>query len=396
MHINNDFQRNSNISHVLETIWYSEPISRIDISEKLGLYRSTVSNIVNTLIEQNIILEGELGAATEKGGRKPVYLSINKKFGCIVGIELQPDFYNVSAITFNKNEIFSKSGKNFIEQNYQSEHNSQNTNLSSEEIFEKALDSLLQSIIPQIKATGIPIIGICLGIPGIVNTDKGIILRSDPFNLKNYNYGEKLGKKYIIPLFIENDAKCCAWLQKAINPDAAKKDFLCVLARNHKDEEGIGIGLSILMNGHIINGHNFGAGEYISTSWRENKQGQTGLPQAVISTVTSVDDSYKEFIKDLFKTLTSIIPLLEPNLIFLHGQGQKRKQIIFDTIHSDVSQFETICHRCDSNLIIVDENRFEIAQGAAYMFIQKLFEIPALDKKDQYSNLSWSDISCQL
>ena len=52
-----------------------------------------------------IIFEGDSGSATEKGGRKPVYLSINKNFGCIVGIEVQPDFYNVSAITFNKKEI---------------------------------------------------------------------------------------------------------------------------------------------------------------------------------------------------------------------------------------------------------------------------------------------------
>lgn len=392
MHINNDFQRNSNISQVLETIWYNGAISRIDIAEKLGLYRSTVSNIVNTLIEKKIIQEGELGTATEKGGRKPVYLSINKNFGCIVGIELQPDFYNVSAMSFNKEEIYTKTGKNFIDEKQAS------TYQHSEESFENTLDSLLKKILPEIKAKNIPILGISLGIPGIINTDKGVIIRSDPFHLENYDYGKKIGTKYKVPLLIENDAKCCAWLQKAINPDVLKKDFLCVLASNHneKNNEGIGIGLSILMNGRIVNGHNFGAGEYISSSWRENKSGQTGLPQAVISTVTSVDDSYKEFIKDLFKTLTPIIPLLEPNLIFLHGQGQQRKTLILNTIHNDISQFEAICSRCDSTLIIMDENKFEIAQGAAYMFIQKLFEIPSLVKENQYSNICWDDLTCQL
>lgn len=395
MHINNDFQRNSNISHVLETIWYNGSISRIDISEKLGLYRSTVSNIVNTLIEGKIIIEGESGSATEKGGRKPVYLSINKHFGCIVGIELQPDFYNVSAITFNREEIYTDTGNSFIENN-DTKANSVTKDANPEDFFETTLDSLLKKILPEIKSKGIPILGICLGIPGIINTDEGVILRSDPFNLKDYDYGKKLGTKYNIPLLIENDAKCCAWLQKAINPDVSKKDFLCVLARNHKDAEGIGVGLSILMNGRIVNGHNFGAGEYISQSWRENKKGQTGLPQAVISTATSVDDSYKEFIKDLFQTLTPTVPLLEPNLIFLHGQEQQRKDLIMNTIHNDVTQFESVCNRCGSTLIIMDKNPFEIAQGAAYMFIQKLFEIPSLEKEKQYSNLSWSDINFQL
>lgn len=394
MHINNDFQRNSNISHVLETIWYNGTISRIDISEKLGLYRSTVSNIVASLIDEKIIFESELGTATEKGGRKPVYLSINKNFGCILGIELQPDFYNATALTFNKEEIFTTSGTNFININEIAEQNTnqQNKLQTPEEIFENALDKLLTKILPEIEKSGIPLKGICLGLPGIINTDQGIILRSDPFKLHNYDYGKKLGTKYKVPLLAENDAKCCAWLQKAINPEVSKKDFLCVLANTHSDTEGIGVGLSIMMNGRIINGHNFGAGEYIAASWRENKTGQTGLPQAVISTVNSVDDSYREFIKDLFKTLTPSIPLLEPNIIFLHGQGQSRKELILSTIHKDVSQFEAICNRCDSSFVIMDKDAFEIAKGAAFMFLQKLFEIPPLDKEESYSNLNLSNI----
>ena len=107
MHVNNDFQRNSNISHVFETVWKNKEISRIDISRKLELYRSTVSNIIGTLLSNDVIIEGEQGSVTEKGGRKPVFLSVNKNFGCILGIELQPDYYIVSALAFNGEPFFS-------------------------------------------------------------------------------------------------------------------------------------------------------------------------------------------------------------------------------------------------------------------------------------------------
>lgn len=388
MHINNDFQRITNTSHVLEAVWRNNKISRSDISSQLGLYRSTVSNIINSLIEQNIILEGYRGKATEKGGRKPVHLKINENFGCIIGMELQPDSYNITAISFNKDPLYSQTGKlHFNEKQV-------TPGTDSVKLFEDTIHRLLSDVISKVKIRNIPIYGISIGIPGIIDIDRGIIIRSDPFNLVNYDFGKAIGNKYSVPLLIENDAKCCAWLQLAQNEHIYQKDFLCVLAKNHDDkiDNGIGIGLSILMNGRIINGHNFGAGEYISSSWRTNKQGQTGLPQAVISTVTTVDDSYREWVKDLFQTLTTTIPLLEPNFIFLHGQGEQRKQLILDTIHSEVSQFEAVCERCSSQLIIMDDDNYEIAQGAAYMFIQKLFETPSLDKPEQYSNLQFEEL----
>ena len=77
MHVNNDYQRNANLSRIFETVWKNPNFSRIDIARKLELYRSTVSNIIGTLVESNLICEGERGVPTEKGGRKPVFLSIN-------------------------------------------------------------------------------------------------------------------------------------------------------------------------------------------------------------------------------------------------------------------------------------------------------------------------------
>lgn len=385
MHINNDFQRITNTSHVLEAVWRNNKISRADISSQLGLYRSTVSNIINSLIEQNVILEKSRGKATEKGGRKPVHLEINEHFGCIIGMELQPDSYSITAMSFNKEPFYSQSG---------TLHIAEQTDENPIQLFEDTIHRLLSDVIPKAQNHHIPIFGISIAIPGIIDIDRGVIIRSDPFHLIDYDFGKALGNKYGIPLLIENDAKCCAWLQLAQNQHIYQKDFLCVLAKNHetKIDNGIGIGLSILMNGRIINGHNFGAGEYISSSWRENKRGQTGLPQAVISTVTTVDDSYREWVKDLFQTLTTTIPLLEPNYVFLHGQGEQHKQLILDTIHTEVSQFEAVCQRCSSQLIIMDDDKYEIAQGAAFMFIQKLFETPSLDKPEQYSNLQFEEL----
>ena len=88
MHFNdNDFQRNSNISCIFDMIWRNRTMSRIDIARQLNLYRSTVSNIIGTLISNEVILEGGTETEVTRSGRKPVNLTVNDSFGCVVGID---------------------------------------------------------------------------------------------------------------------------------------------------------------------------------------------------------------------------------------------------------------------------------------------------------------------
>ncbi len=393
MHVNNDYQRNANLSRIFETVWKNPNFSRIDIARKLELYRSTVSNIIGTLVESNLICEGERGVPTEKGGRKPVFLSINPDFGCVIGIEIQLDSFHVAVVSFDGKTIFEDDGPTPV-----------NPDLldKPEELFIFMVDSIIKMITPEINDNSIRPLAISIGLPGIIDIDSGIIKRSAPFRLQDFNYGQILGSRYGIPLFIENDARCCSWLQLALNKSSDKKDFLCVLARNYTGnslltypesyEKGIGVGLSITMNGRVINGRNYAVGEYISRSWTTYQKGQTGLPEAVLKTVDTVDDSYAEWVKDLFGTLTMMVPLLEPETVFVHGQPAWRRDFLLEIVEKYVPQFSSIMKSCGSELVIMDDNAFGISKGAALMCIQKLCEVQVLESKPSYSVLKWDDL----
>ena len=393
MHVNNAFQRNSNLSRVFETVWKNPNFSRIDIARKLELYRSTVSNIIGTLVDSELICEGQRGEATQKGGRKPVFLSINPDFGSIIGIEVQLDFYHLSLISFDGKTLYETSG---------------NTPVNSllldkpEELFIYMVDSIIQPLVEDENIKSLHPLAISIGIPGIIDIDSGLIKYSAPFRLNDFDYASILGKRYGIPLFIENDARCCSWLQLALNKYSDKKDFLCVLARNYAGNslltypessgKGIGIGLSITMNGRIVNGRNYAAGEYISRSWKSEQKGQTGLPEAVLNTVTSVDDSYAEWVKDLFGTLTMMIPLLEPETVYIHGQPEKRCDLMLEIINERVPQFNAVMKKCGSELKVMDEDAYGISKGAALMCIHKLCEVQMLERKPSYSVLNWDKL----
>ena len=204
-----------------------------------------------------------------------------------------------------------------------------------EEVFVSALDSVMKKVAGLVNESKLRPLAICLGVPGIIDVDKGKIVRSAPFRLDDFDYQKILYERYGIPLFMENDARCCSWLQLALNKSSGKKDFMCVLARTYNGNplltypetygKGIGIGLSFAMNGRIINGRNYAAGEYISRSWTTYQKGQTGLPEAVLKTVDTVDDSYAEWVKDLFGTLPMMIPLLQRGQLFFLWDVQAQK-----------------------------------------------------------------------
>lgn len=393
MHVNNDFQKNSNISHIFETVWRSKYMTRIDIANRLGLYRSTVSNVINTLLESELILEGEPKTETDRSGRKPIVLSVNENYGLVAGIEIQQDYYNVTVLSFTGDVILTFGGNTPYNPAFMN---------SPEETFVNIVDTIVSLIKDKIKDNSIPLLALSIGIPGIVNTDLGEVIYSEPFNLRKFNFAKELGNRYGIPLFMENDAKCCAWLQCGVRVEEAGRNFLCVLARNHvvMDKEnkpypvqnGIGIGLSMAVNGHIMNGHNYAFGEYVSKTWTVNKKGQTGLPEAVINTVTTVEDSYREWIKDLFSTLSILIPVLEPGAVFLHGQPSEKRDFIYSVIRDDVPEFDAVLQRADSRFMIMDDDDFEISSGAAFMFIEKLFEIPSVEAERSYSHMDWDEL----
>lgn len=379
MHVNNDFQRICNISQVFETIWREKEISRIDIARKLEVYRSTVSNIIDVLLENKIICEGQRGSVSEKGGRKPIFLSINKDYGAILGIEIQPEYFNAAIINFCGETVYSYSAA--VQFTRQEEN--------SEQQFITLLDSIINPLIKTAEQRGLKLLGLCVAVPGIIDTEKGIIKNSVPFNIKNFDFASNFNSRFPFPVLIENDAKCCAWLHKGQSDEV--KDFICVLTRQHA-VNGIAVGLSVVMNDKIINGHNFAAGEYVSISWRKDKNGQTGLPEAVLKTVDTVEDSYSEWVKDLFSTLTVMIPLLEPCKIYVHGQKKDKEETIKKIIAKKVSQFQAALDQFGAELEIYSEDDFEIARGSALMYLQKLCDLPYLMNDYFYPVLNWDSL----
>lgn len=79
---------------VLELVWRQKQISRAEIARSTGLSRSTVSEIVTSLLASNLVTE--VGSAPSRGGRRPILLEFNDDAHVILGVDLGASHVSVA------------------------------------------------------------------------------------------------------------------------------------------------------------------------------------------------------------------------------------------------------------------------------------------------------------
>lgn len=83
---NNFLMKEINRNIILNLVRDNFPISRAAIAERSGVNRSTVSAIVDELINEGIVYES--GPGESSGGRKPILLEFNPMTALVVGIDI--------------------------------------------------------------------------------------------------------------------------------------------------------------------------------------------------------------------------------------------------------------------------------------------------------------------
>jgi hypothetical protein len=228
----------------MRSIWLSQNISRVEIAKALKLDKSTITIIVNDLIAAGLVREVAVGEASPRGGRKPVYLTVNKDFGCVVGIEVQPQSYSIVALNLQGDILYSENGP----------ARARGDNLV--ELVLGLVDRAIGHLGPSVR-----VIGVGVGVPGIVNQRDGKIIVSMPLGaFEELDFRAAIAEKLRLPVFLENDANCCAWSEIAFHRSFELRNFLFALIefrRGSVDVDlftGIAIGLGLVIRAGLLCG----------------------------------------------------------------------------------------------------------------------------------------------
>ncbi|AEM79280.1 ROK family protein [Thermoanaerobacter wiegelii] len=223
-----------NESLILNIIRKMGPISRADIAKETNLTPPTVTNIVNKLIEERVVVEYKVGESN--GGRPPVLIKINPEFMTIIIVHISTN--NLHEYTLDA-ELNRKNGQ---------KHSIKG--LKEEEVLELLMSTLDKAI----KESSANVSGIGIVVRGPVKTKEGISVFAPNIGWRNVPLKALVEEKFGIPTYVMNDVRAMAWgeFQMGKAKDVENMIFLKV---------GYGIGSAIVINGKLYTGINDSAGE---------------------------------------------------------------------------------------------------------------------------------------
>ncbi len=225
---------------VLDLIRRRRAISRAEIAKTTGLSAPTVTRVVDNLInEENLVVEGEIGAST--GGRRPILVEFNGEGKFLVGIDLGTT--SIRAVLANLNAEFLSEIQVPTE-----------VETGFEGVMKKVGD-IVNELINRRTFDRDKIAGIGMAVAGLINKKRNIVEFSPDFGWHNADINRALGEKFDLPLIFDNVTRVMALGELWYGIGKKYNDFICV-------NVGYGIGSGIIVHGKALSGSNGMAGEF--------------------------------------------------------------------------------------------------------------------------------------
>lgn len=237
MALNKQSIRDLNEKSVLRQIFVEGPISRIQISRNLKLNKSTVSAIFNDLSQRQLVLEMGQGESTQVGGRKPVMIKINQKYGFTINFDI--GFHHLDMMA------------NYLDGTAFKYTRFGTTDYNIHQILALIIKSV-QSFEDPGTVNGL--LGISVAVHGIVYQNQ--VTYSPFMDMENVSLYEELTQVFTVPIVVDNEANQVAVFQRDFSHDLNHTMNNIVVISIHK-----GIGAGIIINHQIYRGEKGEAGE---------------------------------------------------------------------------------------------------------------------------------------
>lgn len=227
-----------NQQKVLHLIYNESQISRVMLAERTSLTQQTVTNIVNRLMEDELVEEGQ--PMTGVKGRKPIPLTIRTDNMFAIGVEVAVKYVSGKLIDFSEKVI----AESRIEVDVFKEGE------ETLACIQKVVNDLLKKV-PDHKYLK----GMGISTQGLVDSKRGVVIKSPGLAWEDFPLVEKLNETFNFPVFIENDVNLLAIIENQ-QGSLVKSENNIVLKLDH------GIGGSIISHKQLFVGSSHVAGEF--------------------------------------------------------------------------------------------------------------------------------------
>jgi len=230
--------RELNLSFALRYIHNEAPVSRALIAHATGLNKSTVSSLVQELMERKLIHETGINSAGT--GRPATLLEINPQAGGIIGIELGVDFVSIALTNFMGSILWR-------------ELINVDPSDAQDTILSKTLE-LTDAALQVCAENRLDCLGLGLSVPGTVDLERGVLVFAPNLGWRNVPLKKIFSKPTGVKVYVENDANAAAVAEHLFGVARKCDNFIFVVA-------GIGIGGGLFLDGNLYRGKDGFAGE---------------------------------------------------------------------------------------------------------------------------------------
>ena len=227
--------RTFNQQLVLRALHDQSPLSRADLARLTGLTRTSVGDLVGTLIDDGLI--EEVGRGQSSGGKSPILLRVAPDGRHVIGLDLGEAQFSGAVVNLRGEILHS-------------------IHLPLEGRNGDAAVELVFQLVDALRADDrSPLLGIGIGAPGIIDTSTGIVRWSVNLNWAELRLGPLLEQRYGVPVVVVNDCHAAALAELTFFRRPRPNNLIVI-------KVGRGVGAGIILNGQLFQGDGYGAGEF--------------------------------------------------------------------------------------------------------------------------------------
>ncbi|MFN2234308.1 MAG: ROK family transcriptional regulator [Anaerolineales bacterium] len=236
--------RSRNTHLLLHLIQTDGPISQADLARRSGLSPSTVSGIIQPLIENRLLIA--TGKNTNQGmGRRASLLSFNRDTLMTVGVVVEPDECKIALVDFAGTVIGCTDLAYYPP--YQPKQ------------FSQFIQDKLRELLQEYDIRRSVIVGIGMALPGLIDGELGIVKAAINLGWRNVPIKQIIEEQLQIPVSIENVGKAKIATETIWGTGVDCNNIVLI-------EIGSGIGGGAVVDGHLLKGATYSAAEIGHTS----------------------------------------------------------------------------------------------------------------------------------
>jgi N-acetylglucosamine repressor len=227
--------RTFNQQLVLRALHDDSPLSRADLARLTGLTRTSVSDLVGSLIDDGLI--EEVGRGRSSGGKSPILLRVAPEGRLLIGLDLADSQFSGAVVNLRGDILRS-------------------VRLPLEGRDGDAAVELVYQLVDALRGDDpSPLLGIGIGAPGVIDTRTGTVRWSVNLEWADLPLGPLVESRYGVPVVVANDSHAAALAELTFYRRPRPNNLIVI-------KVGRGVGAGVIVNGQLFQGDGYGAGEF--------------------------------------------------------------------------------------------------------------------------------------